>query len=343
MKIERRSLIMAGGTLICALGIGYFMQSGAQQPAVSTLRPAVATAGMMGGSTLKAPTVEMEQPEAPAMELSQVTLVSAPPVRPQMPDLSSLPTPPIVEVALEEQAEADRPQEQAQPQLACEYEMTATPEAAAMVRLTLSAPCMPDERFTLHHNGMMLSEVTDAAGSRDFLVPALAETSVFIAAFANGEGAVATADVSAFALYDRAVVQWRGAAGLQLHALEFGAEYDEDGHVWAGAARDLDAASSGLGGFVTLHGNGDLDDALVAEVYTFPTGAMEREGKVALSVEAAVTPLNCGRDVEAQSIQKTRQGSLKTHSLVLAMPECNAVGDFLVLKNLLNDLKVAAR
>ncbi len=343
MKIERNRLIMAGGTLVCALGIGYFMQSAAPQPAATAPGQAVASSGMVGGSGIKAPVSDVEQPQAPGVELSKVTPTSAAPARTQMTELSRLPAPPLSEVALQEQADADHPQVQAQPQPACVYEMTATPEAAAMVRLSLSAPCMPNERFTLHHNGMMLSEATDGRGGRSFVVPALAETSVFIAAFANGEGAVATAEVGSLSLYERAVVQWQGAGGLQLHALEFGAEYGGEGHVWAGFARDLTVAASGEGGFITRHGDNTLDDALVAEVYTFPTGVTQQEGPVALSVEAEITPANCGRDLEAQSIQKTANGRLRTHVLTLAMPECKAVGDFLVLKNLLNDLKVASR
>jgi hypothetical protein len=343
MKIERNRVIMASGTLICALGIGYFMQSGASQPAATTSGQVVATSAMVAGTAFNAPVSDTEQPRVPRVELSKVMLTSAAPARPQMPELSRLPAPPLSEVALLEQADEQPPQAQAQPQPGCDYEMTAKTEAAAMVRLSLSAPCMRNERFTLHHNGMMLSETTDARGARNFVVPALAETSVFIAAFANGEGAVATAEVGALSLYDRAVVQWQGAGGLQLHALEFGAQYGGEGHVWAGVARDLTVAASGEGGFITRHGDNTLDDALVAEVYTFPTGATEREGPVALSVEAEITSANCGRDLEAQSIQKTANGSLRTHVLTLAMPDCKAVGDFLVLKNLLNDLKVASR
>jgi len=343
MKIERKSLITAGGTLLCALGIGYFMQAGSQPPQGAAPAPAVSTAGMMGGGNSAIPATEVHQPEAPEVALSQVTLTSAAPTKPVMPDLARLPTPPLVEVALEQEPEAGNRTDQAQPQLACDHQMTATPEAAAMVRLTLSAPCMVNERFTLHHNGMMLSHVTDEAGMGELVVPALAESAVFIAAFANGEGAVATADVEALAFYDRAVIQWQGAAGMQLHAFEFGADYSGDGHVWAGDARDLSAASAGTGGFITRHGDSELDEALVAEVYTFPTGTIQRSGQVVLSVEAEVTRANCGRDVEAQSLQKTVDGRLKTQSLVLAMPDCDAVGDFLLLKNLLNDLKVAAK
>lgn len=212
-----------------------------------------------------------------------------------------------------------------------------------MVRLTLSAPCMPDARFTLHHNGLMLSQVTDSNGESRLMVPALSESAVFIAAFSDGDGAMAMADVSELAQYDRAAVQWQGDTGIQVHAREFGAPYDSDGHVWSGHARDLAAASGGTGGFITRHGESSLDEALLAEVYSFPTGTIERSGAVALSVEAEVTRANCGRDVEAQAIQKIGQDRLEAQSLVLAMPDCSAVGDFLVLKNLLNDLKVAAK
>lgn len=343
MKIERKSLITAGGTLICALGIGYFMQTGAQPSPAGTPKAAVSTAGMMGGGSAITPVTDVTQPEAPTIEVSQVTLTSAAAAKPEMPTPSRLPTPPVAEVSLEQERADDALPEQSQPQLACDYELTAMPEAAAMVRLSLSAPCMPNERFTLHHNGMMLSHVTDDAGAHEAIVPALAESAVFIAAFVNGEGAVATADVTALEYYDRAVIQWQGAGGMQLHAFEFGADYDDDGHVWLGAARDLTVAVTGTGGFITRHGDSDQDNALVAEVYTFPTGTIQRDGQVDLSVEAEVTQANCGRDIEAQSIQKAADGRLKTQSLVLAMPECNAVGDFLLLKNLLNDLKVAAR
>ena len=128
---------------------------------------------------------------------------------------------------------------------------------------------------------------------------------------------------------------------MQIHALEFGSEYGEDGHVWADSARDQSSASLGEGGFLSVLGNPDIDNAYVAEVYTFPTDVAKRSGEVVLSVEAEVTASNCGRDVEAQSLQISAGGPLKTQDLVLSMPDCNTVGDFLVLKNLLNDLKVA--
>lgn len=63
---------------------------------------------------------------------------------------------------------------------------------------------------------------------------------------------------------------------------------------------------------------------------------------MALSIEAEVTAGNCGQDISAQAIELRRDGTLRTRELSLAVPDCDGVGDFLVLNNLLDDLKIAA-
>ena len=66
-----------------------------------------------------------------------------------------------------------------------------------------------------------------------------------------------------------------------------------------------------------------------------------QEGDVALSVEAEVSEANCGLEIEAQALELRGSGQVKTQNLTLAVPDCDAVGSFLVLNNLLQDLKVA--
>lgn len=331
--IQSKRMITAGGTLLCALGIGYFMQSGAQTPAKQPQQQAKAvnTAAMAANAAA-----------SNQVDMKDVQLTSAAPALPTAVEPEGLPAKPVVNAALKYDAPiADMPAEESTPKLTCDYNLTARTEAAAMVHLSLDAPCMVNEKFTLHHNGLMFTQVTDAAGSVEFNVPALAENAVFIVAFANGEGAVANATVSSLEYYDRAVVQWKGNSGMQMHALEYGAGYGEGGHVWSDTPRAESSAALGEGGFLTQLGVEDVDNALLAEVYTFPSGVAKRGGGVEMSVEAEITQANCGRDIEAQSIQKTADGSLKTQDLVLAMPDCTSVGDFLMLKNLLNDLKIA--
>lgn len=335
-----RRYITAGGTLFCALGIGFLMQTNAQQDKDATLTSApVAAKGLQDAvGAQENTTVEISD-----IQLTSADTVSAPKTAPQP---KILPETPITRAAFDPASEAetpagDLPKEEPTPEFACEFNLTATLDAAAMVALELEAPCMVNERFTLHHNGLMFTAVTDDQGMSQMTVPALAKNAVFIVAFANGEGAVANAEVSSVEYYDRFIVQWQGQTGLQVHALEYGADYGEAGHVWTDATRDMGIAARGEGGFITRLGRSDMDSARMAEVYTFPTLTAQKPGEIDLRLEAAVTRANCGRDIEAQSLQISGTQAPVASDLVLAMPECDAVGDYLVLKNMFNDLKIA--
>ncbi|WP_417523270.1 hypothetical protein [Marinovum sp.] len=228
------------------------------------------------------------------------------------------------------------------PVLPCEINMTADPAPAAMVDLMVEAGCLPDARFTLHHNGMMFHALTDGSGRSQLRVPALARNAVFIASFDNNEGAVAQIEVPTLEFYDRVVAQWRGHAGLGLHALEFDARYFGKGHIHSASPSDLTAAASGTSGFLTRFGENAGGDALMAEVYTFPSGTSNTAGQIGLSVEAEVTEANCGKEIAAQTLQLKPGEKLRTRDVTLYMPACDAGGDFLVLKNLFEDLKVAS-
>ena len=231
----------------------------------------------------------------------------------------------------------------AAPQPACTPRAIARPVAGAMVELTLDAPCLPNERITVHHTGMIFTETTSAAGSLTVSVPALAQEAVFILAFANGDAALATVDVRDFGDYDRSVLQWQGNAGFAVHAREFGAGYGDRGHVWREAAGDLDAAVHGDSGLLTALGARSAADPFLAEVYTFPRSASRRTGEVVLSVETEIAAANCGEEVEAQVLEVRGGSDLSAREMRLNVPDCAASGSFLVLNNLLRDLKVAAR
>lgn len=358
-----RQFLMAGGTFSVALGIGFVMQNGdalagrfaEEAPARSVLSQPVIAAmpsmplGQLPASAinrddvtiavLAAPVVELVDPvrvaatmpkdiAAPSFDMDQVvfaavetggTLTDALP--------ETLPVPPSEVVALEP---------------VCDATLTATAAPAAMVDLSLSAPCSPEAAVVIHHQGMMFTILTDSAGLAQVSVPALAEGSVFVAELANGKGAAASIIVPELAGFDRAVLQWQGAGGMELHALEFGASYADAGHVWSGAARDAATALAGEGGFITRLGDDRAENALIAEVYTFPSGTTARDGTVDLSVEAEVTAANCGRDVAAQSIQIIPGTPPSVVDLTMTMPDCASVGEFLVLDTMLQDLTVAA-
>ena len=225
----------------------------------------------------------------------------------------------------------------------CRVDLTAQASIAAMVNIELHAACLPDTRVTLHHNGLMVSELTDAQGELFVTMPALTEKAVFIADLGSGSGATAIADVPSLQFYDRVVVQWQGNAGVNLHALEFGAVFGEEGHIWAEQIGSLEKTVRGEGGFLTQMGDPDLPESLQAQVYTFPSGTASRSGDIRLEIDAEVTKANCGRDINAQSMQIAAAGQPHVQELQLSMPDCDAVGEFLVLKNVLEDLKVASK
>lgn len=205
----------------------------------------------------------------------------------------------------------------------------------AMVSLTVSAPCHGGERLTVHHSGMTFTAALDLNGHYAAQVPALTRTAVYIAETVSGGGAVAVAEVADAEAMERVVLQWSGQSGLEMHALEFGAEYGSDGHVWHGAQ-----PGTAAGQLVRL-GDASLLAPRIAEIYSMPASHAGRSGTVALTAEAEVTGLNCGRDISAQALQLSG-GRLSSRDLVMAMPDCDAQSSFLVLNNLVEDLKIAS-
>lgn len=364
-----RKIAVAGGTFSVALGIGFVMQNGDVLAArfgdvrpVDTAQTPTATSAAVAVPVAPEPVVPAVAalppvPDAPAQDTTEVAAAmilpseTAPPVlagpAPE-PALAMAPAevanaPGPVLAALEtDPAPAPLPAEPAVAEPACTVDMVATILPAALVDLSLSAPCAPLARVTLHHQGMMFGLQTDAAGKAQVTVPALAVNAVFIADIDGSDGAVAMATVPELAGLDRAVLQWQGVDGLQLHAREFGADYGEPGHVWAGAPGDSTAAVKGSGGFLMQLGDPAGDNPLLAQVYTFPTGSAAQGGDVDLTVEAEITTANCGRDIAAQTIQLRPGGAPDALDLTMTLPGCDAAGEFLVLSGMLSDIRLAA-
>ncbi|AHD11238.1 hypothetical protein [Phaeobacter gallaeciensis] len=301
--ISKRTALMSAATLCSALAIGLVMQHTSRSPQASV------------AASVVEPTVAL--PDLPAdapLQIEAISLTAA--------------TPEEVDGNAQKVLRQD-------PETSCEMTAEAVPGPMAEVRLTVLSLCRPGERLTIHHNGMMFSSRLDATGALTVQIPALSSSAVFIVEPKSGRGAVATTSVPDLDLVSRVVLQWAGNSGFELHAREFGAGYGSAGHVWRGA--DLTA---GRGSVVQLGDATQLAPRL-AEVYSVPRLGGDQSGAIDLTVEAEVTAINCGRDVSAQTLE-LRDGRLRTRDLTLAMPDCAATGDFLVLNNLLETLKIAA-
>ncbi|TKZ19352.1 translocase [Shimia litoralis] len=332
-----RRYALAGATFSVAISIGFLMQSGeANSAGRLSQQPASGVTPDLGAAT------PARLPPEALPPLSDVQDLSALPMLPrEIGPKADFPSQPVILTVSRDSPVGMMPEEETTPMLGCDVALLAEPEAGAMVRVSLSAPCLMGERVTLHHSDMRFTELVGADGMLTVSIPALTEQAVFIVAFANGEGAVASANVPSLPFYDRVVVQWKGPVGLQLHAREYEADYGSDGHVWRGASRDVSILANGQGGYLTRLGNTQTPDALMAEIYTFPSGTAPLQGHVRLSVEAEVDAVNCSKDVTAQSIQLRSDKPPKLQDFHLTLPDCDAVGEFLVLKNLLEDLTIA--
>ena len=104
----------------------------------------------------------------------------------------------------------------------------------------------------------------------------------------------------------------------------------------------MSRTARGEGGFLTRLGAADSPDALVAEIYSFPAGTAQHGGHIALSIEAEITAQNCNSTVEAQTLELRGATGLRVRDLTLDMPDCAGTGDFLLLKNLIEDLTIAS-
>ena len=317
---KARRYITAGGILACALGIGYFVKAGANTP-------------VTGDSTGDVIGRQIAGDADPS---------GAPMLPPRAPEPAGLPATAVALAVTEEwRALKAVPTEKTVTALVCDQVMIAEPLVAAMVRLTLNAPCRINERFTLEHGGLRFTAVTDHQGSSVLEVPVLSEEAVFVAVFGTGEPAIARTTVNVLGIYDRYVVYWAGSDGVKVHAFEYGADFGESGHVWAEARHDMTRAVSGDGGFLTSLGLPDLAGGYHAEVYTFPVGRALQQDAARILVEAEVTDANCGRDLEVHALSSLGGARPGAQQVVLAMPDCEAVGDFLVLKNLFDNPKIA--
>lgn len=328
-----RNGVTAAATAFIVLGLGYLVQSDGsagepravrkanQPPASSTVNSVMMTKNASGvavfgmPNAVRSPRAHGANVEALATVDARLTEVKAP--RPNF----------VVGSPLD----------------GCKTDLDVALQLAAMVQLSIASPCHPTADFVVWHERMAFSGRTDANGDAVVVTPALEEDAAFVVTFDNIEEARASVNVPDVSLYDRAVLQWRGKDNLQLHALEFGATVGDPGHIWSAATQSAELAQQGERGFMMRLGTSDVAIPYWAEVYTFPSGLLNRDGHIALQVGAVVTASNCGREVDAVGIQTNSGRLLISQELEIEMPPCNASEPSVMHANLFRDLALVRR
>jgi hypothetical protein len=373
--VNRKRIYTAGAALLIAGAAGHFMQKTATAPrsaapvvaaAASLAPPIIASAPVEAAMDVVAQPIALEEqqaalptateaPETIVPAEAEVTRATAVPdaimtasdrakaAAAEAFDLVQQRVAPQVALAPSYDIAAadelgDMAAEPAPPETSCDITISAVAEAAALAAISLAAPCNSGEDVTFAHAGLTFSEQLGPDGDLFILVPVMAEHAAFTVTFADGQEKAVELVVPDLAGYERVALVWKGATGLQLHALENGADYGEDGHIWAETPADPDAASSGAGGFLSVLGS--TADGYAADVYTYPTALMPGAEPV-VSVEAEVMENTCATEIKGTILRSNRQGEPVMQPLTMAVPGCDAVGEYLVLKNLPQDLKLA--
>lgn len=273
--------------------------------------------------------------EDPAPEITAETMPAELPAEPE-------PNTPILFAALDGTNETSSEPEIAPattPEANCDISFNAEPADAALVALSFEAPCHSGEDVGFEHGDLRFSEQLGPDGSVMVLVPVMTKNAIFTARLGDGRNASTEIHVPDFASYERIAVVWKGATGLQLHALENGVGYGEPGHVWAEQPGTTEMAIQGAGGFVSVLGSSA--NGYAADVYTYPAGLMADDLGPEISIEAQVMENTCGTRIAGTILRSNANGAPKAENLSMSVPDCDAVGEYLVLKNLPQELKLA--
>ncbi|SMO70259.1 hypothetical protein [Ruegeria faecimaris] len=303
-----KNYVTTGGTVACALAIGYLMQNG--------------TPAQPRGERASVDVASVTDQASIIPGLSEVVLTSSAPVHGTSKETGSDNR--FIESSRSEPVNP----------IDCTLSARATAVPGAAARLVVNAPCHSNESVEIHHSGLTVTQRTDAVGRMDMTIPALSEYAIFLISFEDQHGTVATTHIADIANYERIALQWQGETDLQIHALEFGASYGGNGHVSA------ETPTEGAGQVVRL-GNTGTGDMKNIEIYSFPAGLSNQNGSIEITVETEVTSENCGRDLNIQSLE-LRDDRLRSKDRTLSFPECSRTGEFLVLNNLFQDLTIAA-
>jgi hypothetical protein len=223
--------------------------------------------------------------------------------------------------------------------LPCGLEITAETAPAAMLAIGIAAPCHPGADIAILHGGLAFTVRADHVGIATLDLPAFETPATVTARLDDGLEAGTTRDVPDFDTVDRVALTWRGSLGLELHALEAGADWTSEGHLRPDHMRGPEALAAG-DGFLTLLGDAGAADPAFAQVYTAPRGGIAGRNGVAIFVDAPVSEANCARRAEARMIRGA--GLREETPLGFTYPGCDAAGETLVLQNLLRDPRLAA-
>ena len=330
-----RRVLMISATFLIAIGAGQFMQG-----AAGSATPK-AEAAPMQAAALLATAIPNVQP-AEAVRAGEA--VAALPIAPKPSNITEqkdhaavlLPTEPmvagidVVSFTPEVGAPTSKPRT-----ASCDApELRLSEQPNGIIGVNVYAPCMTDTAIMIGQMAASFKVETDLDGHYVGAMPALTQTPVIEVTLPNGVMVSERIILATSINSERISVSWQGAPDITLNAFEYGAEFGGAGHVWDQAPRQ---PGNALGGYMMRLGDATIPDPAMSEIYVAPSGMVDVE----FDIEAQVTEATCGRDLGASLLRVSGKEEAKVESLSIAMPDCDGVGDAIIMPLPDRDLTLA--
>ena len=201
----------------------------------------------------------------------------------------------------------------------CDPELQVSETPSGHIHVALLAPCYASSPIKIQFNDLVADDTTDATGFWEARLPPL------------GERTHISVNVDRYLLQDTFVLDTLIDQRLVILAWDGSQTFRIKTDVPVAERSDANALISRLG-----DGSGAS-----LEVMSFPKNGAS--GTVRLSVEAEVTRANCDRTIKTVAFQTGYLGALRKTDIEYTMPDCDRVGDVVLLQNLFRDMTLARR
>ena len=212
--------------------------------------------------------------------------------------------------------------------LPCGPSLHVEPAGTGLMWVTVHAPCRAGEIVEVAHGPLRFAERLSLRGTLSVGVPRLAPGYGFTARI--GEILLHAAPAVDGERMDVSGLVWSAPLTLSVAAFEFGAASGSPGHITAGSG-------NGAGRVLRF---GDPALGPVTELYVGPDTA--GPGVVRFHVEAQPTTAACTGE-QLLTAFHSAPGGLTVREIILRLGPCDAALEIIVLKDLLEDLKIAGR
>jgi len=215
-------------------------------------------------------------------------------------------------------------------EFACAPEAMIVPLPKAEIAVSLTSACHPNQHVIVEQDGLLFSALTNAQGVAAFIMPALSARPVVSMTFPDGSVQRAGTQVDDADTYSHTVLQWQGHDDISLHVFESDASIKEARHLTA-ASKAAQNVHGPRGGRVAQFGSDVGESSRYSQVYSFPKGPGDQNLATTFEVVAEVTEMTCGTDLFSKGMRFEQGHQVNAIDLMVSMPDCDAVGQAVVL------------